>query len=136
MQDSNAGATLGVGALVVEDPGEDVGDCGEDAGCGEEDGKVAHASGLDGCEDDVASTAHEREEDNHEATLLGSVGDVGGENTEEEGEEVWRCSETLRVDVAVTHTGKDCREKYGQGSEGDVAGKVHELQGQLDFQKI
>ena len=113
--------------MVVEDPRQDVGDGGEDAGGGEEDGEIAHTSGLYGCEDDIASTAHEGEEDNHKATLLGSVGDVGSENAEYEGEEVWWCSETLSVDVAVTHAGEDRRQKYGQGSKRDVAGEVHEL---------
>ena len=49
--------------MVVEDPGEDVDDCGEDAAGCEIDAYITGRGGTRGGEDDVACCAEEGEED-------------------------------------------------------------------------
>jgi CBS domain-containing protein len=109
LQDSNAGSTLGIRALVVEDPWKNVGDAGEDAGRGEEDGEIADAGALDGCEEDIAGAADEGQADEHDPSLLRSVCDISGADTEEEGEEVGWSSKALSVDVAISHASENGR---------------------------
>jgi len=112
--------------LVVQDPGEDVADAGEDAGGGEEDAGVARPSLLGGGEEDVAEGAGKGEEEDHEAALLGAVGDVGRGDGEEEGEKVGWGGEALGLDGGEAHLGEDGGEEDGEGGEGDVAGEVHQ----------
>jgi hypothetical protein len=102
---------LGIRALVIEDPGKNVSNAGEDAGSGEEDSEIVDAGTLDGCEEDIAGAADKGEADEHDSTLLGSVGDIGSANTEEEGEEVRWSSEALSVDAAVSYTGENGRQE-------------------------
>jgi hypothetical protein len=67
INDCYSGAAFGVRPLVVEDPGEDVDDCGVDACGGEVDGDVAGGGGRGRGEDDVACCAEEGEGEDYEA---------------------------------------------------------------------
>jgi hypothetical protein len=69
VDDCDSGAAFGVGPLVVEDPGEDVDDCREDAGGCEIDSYIAGCSRAGGGQDDVACCAEEGEEDYYEACI-------------------------------------------------------------------
>lgn len=55
----NADAALGVAALVVEHPGQDVGDGRKDAGRRKEDAQIAYADAFDGGEQNVPHASYD-----------------------------------------------------------------------------
>jgi hypothetical protein len=69
VDDCDSGAAFDVAALVVENPGEDVDDCGEDAASCEVDTDVTRRCRASGGEDNVACRAEEGEEDYYEACI-------------------------------------------------------------------
>lgn len=126
IQDNDAHTAACVRALVVEHPGQDVGDTGEDTCGGEEDAGVPRSDSRCGGEQNVSDGADQREDDDGEATLLGAVGDVCGDDNDDSGEEVRRRGETLRVNGAKAHFGQDSRKEDREGREGDIAREIHE----------
>ena len=110
---------------LTNDPSEDVGDGGEDARGRQKRGEIPHPDRLHRREDDVADPADEGGRDEDEAALLGLVGYVGGDEGEEEGDEVRGRGEALGVDGAVAHVFEDGGEIDGEGGVGDVGAEVH-----------
>lgn len=56
-----------------------------------------------------------------------SVGEVGGQEDCDEGEEVGGCGEGLRGERGVAHGFEDRGEEDGHAAESDVAAEEHEL---------
>lgn len=115
VQDCNTGAALGIGALVVENPGKDVTNAGEDTCSCEKDSSVSGSGCGGGSENNITSGADERKSYDHETTLLCTIGNVCCGDGEKEGEEVGGCGKTLGLDIREGHLGENRREEDGQG---------------------
>lgn len=99
VQNGNACTALRIGALVVEDPGQDVTDAGENPCGSKEHPSVPGAGGRSGGEKDIANGADDGKHNDRETTLLSAVGNVRCGDSEKESEEVRRCGKALCLDA-------------------------------------
>lgn len=108
-------------------PWEDISNRRENSSSGQEDAEIAYGHGCAGRKEDVSDCSNNREEGDHETSLLESIRDPSSCNCNDEGDEVWRCRETLGVDRGKTHVLEDSGKEDGKRGEADIAAEVHEL---------
>lgn len=84
IEDHDAHSSSRIGALVVEDPGKDVGDGGKDTRGSQKYSEVARPDAVARRKKNVAYASHAREEKDHQTSLLKPVGNPGCEDGEEE----------------------------------------------------
>lgn len=111
--------------MIIQDPGQDIAYARKDASRSKIDAKIPRSRSGRGCQQDVAGCANQGHDDYCDTALLGPIGIPGGEDYEEEGDEIRGGGEALGVYGGETHFGEDGREEDGEGGEGDVAGEVH-----------
>lgn len=109
---------------AVDGPGHDGGDVGLATDDGEEGTEVSDAVTLAVPDDQRSSGGDEGAEDDEGTTHADLVGDDGDDHAADDGGDVWRCGEQLRVPDRETESSEDEGEEVGEGVGGK--GGAHE----------
>lgn len=129
LQQSKAASLPALVGLVVDAPGDDEGDDVEEPRGGRVDGHVAeHGGELHGLgdgEDGVPGGRSSSVENDGDGPSAEAVGEVGGDEDEEKGDEERGRAEGLGGEVVEAHLGEDLGEEDGEGGVGHVGEEEH-----------
>ena len=121
VQNNDRHSTSGIGTLIVQHPRQDVGNSGKDTSSSEEDTEVLGPDRVTRGKKDIADTTNNTHDNDSQAALLYPICNECGADGHQEGDEIRRRREALRIDGGEAHLLQDSRKEDGKRGEGNVA---------------